>query len=315
MPAAHQRGDRNAPRGFGCAVGRAATVIIRPVPPALICPRRWSLDDLSRRSTPAGVKGEFGATRAAGTRLVKAHIALARAEFGEILGEIQRLAIGAGIALGLLLFAGILLPVGGTLFVGEWLFGSIGWGVLHGTEVSIAVSVTVLLAVLGTGRRQILGAILAAVVVAAVVGVVFGLDLTNQGWSRLGDNLFPNIQPGVRPLVSAVAVVGAIVAIIGLLAGLRAGGVGGALGGLVGGAIPGAILGAFTAIQWGPQAGGGAGVAIGLLVWPAALALSVMRRGIDMNAIKDRLLPNETIQTTRETIEWVRKQMPLGRKS
>jgi len=27
------------------------------------------------------------------------------------------------------------------------------------------------------------------------------------------------------------------------------------------------------------------------------------------------LLPNQTIETTKETIEWVREQMPLGRKS
>jgi hypothetical protein len=248
-------------------------------------------------------------------RLVKAHVGLAKAEFGEIVGEIKRLAVAAGIAFGLLLFAGILVPVGGMLFLGEWLFGSIGWGVLLGTELCVALALTAILAVLGATRRQVLGSFLIALILGILVGVVLGLDLTNQGWSRLGDSVLPGIEPGVRPLLTAAAVLAALIAIVGFIAGIRAGGLGGAIGGLIGGAIVGAIVGAFTAIRWGPQAGAAAGVAIALIVWPVALAMSVMRKGIDFDAIKDRLLPNETIATTRETIEWVRKQTPLGRKS
>jgi hypothetical protein len=104
-------------------------------------------------------------------------------------------------------------------------------------------------------------------------------------------------------------------AVVGLLAGLRAAGAGGAIGGLIGGAIVGVLLGAFTALRWGPHAGAAAGIAVGLILWPALFAASVMRRGIDFEALKNRLWPNQTIETTRETIEWVRKQTPLGRKS
>jgi hypothetical protein len=41
----------------------------------------------------------------------------------------------------------------------------------------------------------------------------------------------------------------------------------------------------------------------------------VFRHGIDMGKLKDRFVPVQTIETTKETIEWVREQMPLGRKS
>jgi hypothetical protein len=298
--------------------------------------RRWPLDDPSRGSSdapaatsgtgvsgsasapgtpPAGLREEIGATRGAATRLVKAHIDLARTEFAEIFDEIKRLAIGVGIAIGVLLFAALLVPVGSILFFGEWLFGSMGWGVLHGVELSIGVAVAAIVAVLGATRGQILGTLLVGLIAGIVVGVALGLDLTNQGWTRLGDSVGAAIEPGVRPLVLAVASVAIAFGILGLLLGARGGGVGGAIAGLIGGVVLGAIVGAFTAIRWGSQAGAGAGVAVGLMVWPAALGTSVWRKGIDWDAIKDKLVPNQTMETTRETIEWVREQMPLVRKS
>ena len=70
-----------------------------------------------------------------------AHVSLAQAEFSQIAAEIKRFAIAAGIVFGMLVFAGMLVVIGGTLFVGEWLFGSIGWGILHGLEFAVAASV------------------------------------------------------------------------------------------------------------------------------------------------------------------------------
>jgi hypothetical protein len=199
--------------------------------------------------------------------------------------------------------------------MGEWLFGSIGWGVLHGVELSIAIAVASVLGVLGATRGQMVGSFLVAVIAGVFVGVVLGLDLTNQAWARLGDAVLTGIEPGIRPLLLAIAVGGGFVAIIGMLAGLVAGGVTGAFGGLIGGAIVGALLCAFTAISWPPQAGAAAGVAVGLATWPAVLGILVKRRGLDFEALKNKLTPNVTIETTRETMEWVRTQTPLGRKS
>ncbi len=104
-------------------------------------------------------------------------------------------------------------------------------------------------------------------------------------------------------------------ALIGLILGIRSGGASGAIGGLIGGALVGALLGALTAARWGPNAGAGMGTTVGLVVWSATLVALVMRHGIDSDAIRERLTPSVTMETTRETIEWVRKQTPLGPKS
>jgi hypothetical protein len=41
----------------------------------------------------------------------------------------------------------------------------------------------------------------------------------------------------------------------------------------------------------------------------------VFRNGFDTKQLRDRFVPDVTIETTKETIEWVRAQMPLGPKS
>lgn len=61
------------------------------------------------------------------------------------------------------------------------------------------------------------------------------------------------------------------------------------------------------------------GVALGLFVmlvlWPVLSAYDLSKRGIDTDALKARFYPTQTIETTKETIEWVREKTPLGRKS
>jgi hypothetical protein len=52
-----------------------------------------------------------------------------------------------------------------------------------------------------------------------------------------------------------------------------------------------------------------------LLFWPIVAAVFVFRHGIDTAKLRNRFVPVQTIETTKETIEWVREQMPLGRKS
>ena len=86
-------------------------------------------------------------------RLLQAHIALLRAEIDEILGEVKVLATQAGIALGIALMTGVLVWVGGFLFLGEWLFGSIGWGLAHGCCFGIGLIVALALAIVGSRAR------------------------------------------------------------------------------------------------------------------------------------------------------------------
>ncbi len=87
-----------------------------------------------------GVGEAIGDTRAAFMRMLEAHIALLRAELaiaGQELGIIVGLAAGA---LALAILVVILLYVGTFLFIGDWLFGSMGWGIIHGTLLAPAQS-------------------------------------------------------------------------------------------------------------------------------------------------------------------------------
>ena len=52
-----------------------------------------------------------------------------------------------------------------------------------------------------------------------------------------------------------------------------------------------------------------------LIAWPILAGYGVARRGIDTEALKARFYPTQTIETTKETIEWVRERTPLGPKS
>jgi hypothetical protein len=265
---------------------------------------------------PPGLREQLDITKAAARGLIGAHVELAKAE----LGDVMRAAVPGGLALAALLLAGLLLPVGLSLFFGEWIFGSIGWGVLHGTLVLIDVAVLAgLLVVASAGGTAIDFGL--AVLIAVVVGVVLGLDLTNRGWTSLGDQVAGNVSPDIRPLVVAMGSLGVIGAILGFLSGLRRG-LGTALGGAVGGAIAGVLLGVLTAIALGPRVGAAVGVTVGLIAWPALIGLRVARRGIDGEAFKARFWPEATIETTmetiewtKETIEWVRHRMLLGRGS
>ena len=74
----------------------------------------------------------------------------------------------------------------------------------------------------------------------------------------------------------------------------------------------GSSLGAFTAITFGPQVGAGIGITVGYLTWMALMGIDVTRTGIDVEALKNRFYPVQTIETSKETLEWLQKRMPPG---
>lgn len=263
--------------------------------------------------TPPGMRAQAAAVIAAARRLVNAHIALARAEAGEIMGEVGRVALLGGIAFAALLLAGLFLPIGLLLFMGEWILGSIGWGVLLGTLLLVDVAVIAALVALDVPASRLGQAFVIALLAGVVVGLVLGLDLTNRAWTIAGDAVLLNVDAGMRPLAIAVLSLGILGAILGLVGGRRSGGSAG--GGLIGGAVAGVLLGALTAVALGPRVGAAFGVLAMLIAWPALSGLDVARTGIDTEALKARFYPSQTIETTKETIEWVRQRTPLGRKS
>ncbi len=266
------------------------------------------------REDPPSLRAQIGATLGAVKRLIRAHIELAKAEIGDILDEVKRMVALAGAALGALLLAGLLLFVGGLLFLGEWLFGSIGWGVLLGTFLLLDVAAVALLLALDATSGRIGRAFLVAAVLGIAIGLVLGFDLPHRGWTTLGEQVLPGFDPGPRPVLVAVAVVATIFAILGFVAGIR-NGLGAAIGLLIAGAIVGALLGLLTGISLPPTVGAALGVLVGLIAWPLIAGRDLVRKGVDGEAIMQRFVPNQTMELTKETIEWVRARTPLVPKS
>lgn len=265
---------------------------------------------------PPGLRSQIGATFEAIKRLVGAHVDLAKAEAGDIVDNVKRMVGLAGVAIGLLVLAAMLLFIGGTLFLGEWLFGSIGWGVLLGTLLFIDLALVALLAALDVSGRRIGVAFLLAVAVGAGVGLLLAFDVLHQGWRALGDAVATTIvaDEPTRTILTAVVGLAVIAGLIGFIGGIR-GGIGSAIGGLVAAAIVGALIGWVTSIPIAAQVGAALGVLVALIAWPVLAGMDVMRTGIDGEAIAKKFTPDETIELTKETIEWVRARTPLVPKS
>jgi hypothetical protein len=260
---------------------------------------------------PPGLKSQLGATVAAARRLIAAHVALGRAELGEILAEVRRVVLAGLVALGCLAMIALLVTIGGLLFIGDWVFGSLGWGILHGSLLFLAIAVAALVGAVGWSGRSIGVALLLALVIGVGVGLLFGLNLSNQAWAALGEQVVGTVPAEIRPLVVGTTVLAIVGGVLGLVLGARAG-MGGAIVGLVGGAILGAAIGALSAITFTPEVGAAIGVSVGLLAWPILLGIDVARRGIDTEALAAKFTPRATMDMTKETIEWVRVRTPLG---
>jgi uncharacterized membrane protein YqjE len=262
-------------------------------------------DAENAQSAPPGLGEQFGRTRSAFVGLISAHLKLARAEFAEIAGDIKRAAALGGIALLLLFLAGLLATFGTALFLGDFVFHSIGWGVLLGTEFLLAVAVLLVLAIIDLDRGRAFAAFVVALGVGLAVTVVFAGD-----WAGVSPN-----NTGIPGGFVAAVLAGVVVfGLLGLALGASFGR-GAAAAGLVVGVVLGAPLGALAMAHLGLRVSVALGVAVFLLLWPICAAVLVFRHGVDMDKLKDRFTPDQTIATTKETIEWVREQMPLGRKS
>ncbi len=263
---------------------------------------------------PVGLRAQFGATFSAGKRLLRAHVDLGKAELADIVDEVKRMVALIGAAIGILVVAGFLLLIGGVLFLGEWLFGSIGWGALLGFLLLADVALVLVLLALDVKLGRVGSAFVIAAAVGIVVGVVLALNLTNRGWTALGDQVAAAYNPDTRTVLLALGISAAALGILGFLLQLR-NGFGAAIGGLLGGAVLGAIIGGLTVIAIPAQAGAAIGVLVALIAWPILAARDVLRTGVDGEALARKFTPEATIGLTKETIEWVRARMPLVPKS
>jgi hypothetical protein len=189
-----------------------------------------------------------------------------------------------------------------------------GWGVLDGLLLLSGIAVAAVIALLGLGAGRAARWFLVAILVAVVAGVILGLSLPNQAYASVGDAMASNVDPAWRPLLVGVVVWAVIGGVVGLLLGFRAGAAG-AIGGIIGGAILGALFGAVTAITFDRGAGVGLGVTLGLLLWIVLMVADLFRTGVDFEALKSRFYPDQTIDTTKETLEWLKERMPPARGS
>ena len=255
-------------------------------------------------STP-GLGEQLGRTRAALTGLIRSHVNLAKAEFSEIADEVKRAAALGGIALLLLFMAGVLIVVGLLLFLGEAIFGSIGWGLLNGAELLVAAIVLLVLAIVDLSWSRALTAFLVALGVGLIVTGLLAAD-----WNGFHERNFGSPAAIVLSIVAGVVIIGVLGAVLAASFGRGA-----TIAALVAGVVAGALLGWLASFGPGLRVGSALGLAALLLFWPIVAAVLVFRHGIDTARLKDRFVPDQTIATTKETIEWVREQMPLGPKS
>jgi hypothetical protein len=257
------------------------------------------------KEPPPGLGEQFGRTRRAFTGLIGSHLNLAKAEFSEIAGEVKRAAALGGVALLLLFLSGMLIVIGSLMFLGEAIFGSIGWGVLDGALLLIGGAVLLILAIVDLSRSRALSALVVALGVGLVVAGLVGVD-----WTYINHHYSGTPAAPVLAIVAGVVLVGGLGIILASSFGR-----GPAMAGFVVGAICGALLGWLGSAGPGWRVAAALGVAAVLLFWPIVASVFVFRHGIDTAKLKKRFVPTQTIETTKETIEWVREQMPLGRKS
>ena len=260
-----------------------------------------------------GLGEQFGRLRGAVVGLIRAHVDLARTELSEIAGKVSRMVGLVGLAIALLLFALLLLSVGLPLFLGEWLFGSMGWGIIHGLLLAVGMAAMAIAAALGASGRGIWLPALSGVVVAIAVGLFLGSTLAFRGSAELAawgeSNLRIDLPSGWDILVAGAAGGALIGAVLLLVVGLvlrrsvRA-----VPGLLLDGAVVGGILGGIVgAAEYTWQVGLAIGITMGLVIWLAATVAGMT--GLDPTTRFRGLTPTTTIDTARETWEWVRARI------
>lgn len=252
-----------------------------------------------------GVREQLGRARGAFGGLISAHIGLLKAEIGVIAREAGIIAgLGLGLlALGLLLVT--LLYTGTWLFLGEWLFGSLGWGVLHGALFTIALMVPIGLKLVGGTVRDWAIAFGIAVILTILVSLLFASNVVRSAAVAAATQLQSGmaVEPGILAILAGLVAGVVVVGVLMLLLGVRIGRpIPMLVLGLVLGAIIGAILGFVTFDTSGAIA---VALTIGLITWIGLSGALAFRRGIDPKRRFGRLQPRESMKAAKDTRDWL----------
>ena len=263
-----------------------------------------------------GVGEAIGGVKAAFKRMLDAHVTLLRAELeiaGKELGIIAGLAVGALVIL--LLVLG-LLYVGGFLFFGEWLFGSMGWGIIHGTLLGAAFIGFVGINLAGGDVRAYGAGAVIGLAVTIILAALLISNVGNEGGEAVRDWIDSEFQTEQLPfgdewlvLFIGFVIVGIIGAIVALIASWQT-----QAGHPFAMLVTGFIVGGFVGAIWFPTryqaADGVMGLAImvGLITWIVAGAILAARRGFDPEARYADLIPRESIAAFERTKDFLTEQ-------
>jgi hypothetical protein len=255
----------------------------------------------------------MGRTRESFRRLLEAHRDLLRAELAES-GRKLSIIVGLGAAAAFLAFlVAILLYVGSFLFLGEWLFGSMGWGIIHGTLLGVAIVAGIAVDLAGGSVRSYAWGLAWGVVVGLVVGLALSFNVTNDA-AEWGAGLVEDplrLDEHWAPTLVGLVVGGVIAAAVALVLGWRARWSFGspvvvAVIGLAVGGFVGAIL-ASTRYD-NPNGVAGLAVMVGLLTWIIVGLLLAYRHGFDPEARYAGLVPRESIAAFERSRGFMREQ-------
>ena len=247
-------------------------------------------------------------------RLAVAHIDLAKAEASQIGGQVAQVAALSVVAIVLVIAAATLLVLGTSLFLGEWLLGSMGWGIVHGVEASLAVAMTCVFVAMSVAASRIVRALAIGIVVGLLVALVLGFNLPNRLYAAVREASGVAVDPSSAPLIAGAILIGLVGLIAGIVlaARMRGASAGSRIGVVLGVTVLGVAVGAFTAITFNPQVAAGIGITVAYAVWMIVMGVDVARTGIDVEALKLRFMPTQTIETSKETLEWLQRRMPPG---
>jgi len=257
-----------------------------------------------------GLGAQFGRTRAGFVGLFQAHLDLLKAELAEIVGQIKVMAAAAGCALVIALMTGTLLYVGGFLFLGEWVFGSIGWGLVHGLLMGVALIVILVMAIIGARGRAAVASLFLTVLAVIGVALLGGSNVASDAAASFARQLSsPFDSPGLVALLAG-ALIGAIVfALMFIRIGGRSGFVAGLfLGALIG--LPVGWLIGGAPWTWPPAVG--FAITLGLILWPI-LEVVLAWPGLDPAARFAKLYPQQSIDAANETKAWLEEQWQTRR--
>jgi hypothetical protein len=260
-----------------------------------------------------GVREQLGRVRAAARALVDAHIALLRAELAVIGDQIKAIAAFVGGIVVLALYAVSLLAIGGTLFLGEWIFGSIGWGVLHGTLLAAGVIIVLALSIIEAPRQLITRPLAWGVVAGLGTTLILGLNVPRNLSEWVADlviaNVAPALDPQYAPAVVAMIAFAIVGGVVGLVVGARGQGAVGAVSGLLVGALLGALIGLlFGGLTFDWRVAGAIGLTVGLITWIALMGWRASKANLDPQARFEKLWPRETYETALETRTWLEQE-------